>query len=274
MRRAGPRRGAGPGQRRERHRDDQLRLIFTCCHPALQLEARVALTLRSLAGLTTAKIARACLVSEPTMAKRLVRAQSKIRNAGIPYRVPPAHLLPERLGGVLAVLYLLFNEGYAATAGADRIRQGLCAEAILLARLLAGLMHGPGQNLAHRDILGIQPERGGYLGGASLQPRDGPRHHLGGLQRERPRKHRHRAEHPLLVLIQQPVAPLHRGRRRPLPGRRRPVPASQQREPVTDPLQQMHHPQRLHPRRGQLDRQRHPVQPRHDPGHYRPAYPV
>jgi RNA polymerase sigma-70 factor (ECF subfamily) len=121
-------------------RDDRLRLMFTCCHPALPLEARVALTLRTLAGLTTAEIARAFLVPEPTMAKRLVRAKNKIRHAGIPYRVPPAHLLPERVVGVLAVLYLLFNEGYAASAGADLVRQGLCAEAIRLGRAMAGLM--------------------------------------------------------------------------------------------------------------------------------------
>jgi RNA polymerase sigma-70 factor, ECF subfamily len=120
--------------------DDRLRLMFTCCHPALSLEARVALTLRTLAGLTTAEIARAFLASEPTMAKRLVRAKQKIQNAGIPYRVPPAHLLPERTPGVLAVLYLLFNEGYSATAGADLVRQSLCAEAIRLARVLATLM--------------------------------------------------------------------------------------------------------------------------------------
>jgi RNA polymerase sigma-70 factor, ECF subfamily len=120
--------------------DDRLRLIFTCCHPALPLEARVALTLRTLTGMTTAEIARAFLVTEATMAKRLVRAKSKISNAGIPYRVPPAHLLPERTSGVLAVLYLLFNEGYAASASAELVRWDLCVEAIRLARLLAQLM--------------------------------------------------------------------------------------------------------------------------------------
>src|SRR5580692_3027194 len=122
--------------------DDRLRLIFTCCHPALSLEARVALTLRTLAGLTTAEIARAFLASEATMAKRLVRAKQKITKAGIPYRVPPPHLLPERTSAVLGVLYLLFNEGYAATAGADLVRQNLSAEAIRLARVLIRLMPG------------------------------------------------------------------------------------------------------------------------------------
>jgi RNA polymerase sigma-70 factor (ECF subfamily) len=132
---------AGPGEGNESGiEDDRLRLIFTCCHPALPLEGRVALTLRALAGLTTTEIASAFLVPEPTMAKRLVRTKHKIQRAGIPYRVPPAHLLPERTGGVLAVLYLMFNEGYAASSGVELIRVDLCAEAIRLARLLTDLM--------------------------------------------------------------------------------------------------------------------------------------
>jgi len=120
--------------------DDRLRLMFTCCHPALPVEAQVALTLRTLAGLTTNEIARAFLVPTETMAKRLVRAKHKIRDAGIPYRVPPADHLPERTGAVLGVLFALFNEGYSASAGADLVRTGLCDEAIRLTRLLAGLM--------------------------------------------------------------------------------------------------------------------------------------
>jgi RNA polymerase sigma-70 factor, ECF subfamily len=120
--------------------DDRLLLMFTCCHPALALEAQVALTLRTLAGLTTAEIARAFLVSEQTMGKRLVRVKQKIAVARIRYRVPPAHLLPERLAGVLRVLYLLFNEGYAATSGEDLVRQNLTAEALRLARVLTGLI--------------------------------------------------------------------------------------------------------------------------------------
>ena len=119
--------------------DHRLELIFTCCHPALRPEARVALTLRTLTGMTTAEIARAFLVPEPTMAQRLVRAQRKIRNAGIPYRVPPAHLLPERTAGVLAVLYLLYREGYASSTD-ELVRAEVSGEAIRLARALVALM--------------------------------------------------------------------------------------------------------------------------------------
>lgn len=120
--------------------DERLKLMFTCCHPALALEAQVALTLHTLGGLSTPEVARAFLVPVPTMAQRLARARRKIREAGIPYRVPPAELLPERLDALLAVIYLIFNEGYAASSGDTLTRQELCGEAIRLARVLVHLL--------------------------------------------------------------------------------------------------------------------------------------
>lgn len=128
--------------------DDRLRLIFTCCHPTLTPDARAALTLRELCGLTTEEIARAFLTSAPTIAQRIVRAKAKIRDARIPYQVPSRDELPERMDAVLHVVYLVFNEGYSATSGAEITRQDLCAEAIRLGRLLAAL-------LPNAEVLGL-----------------------------------------------------------------------------------------------------------------------
>jgi len=132
--------------------DDRLRLIFTCCHPALSIEAQVALTLRAVCDLSTPAVARAFLVSEATMAQRLVRAKTKIREAGIPYETPAPAELDERLAGVLAVVYLVFTEGYAPTSGTELIREELCVEAIRLARLLHTLIHG---NSAVQGLLAL-----------------------------------------------------------------------------------------------------------------------
>ena len=139
--------------------DDRLRLIFTCCHPALSREAQVALTLRTLGGLNTAEIARAFLLPEPTLAQRLVRAKSKIRLAQIPYQVPSLEVLPERLASVQAVVYLIFNEGYSATAGEDLVRKDLCAEAIRLARVLSALMPNEPENLGLLALMLLQDSR-------------------------------------------------------------------------------------------------------------------
>ena len=139
--------------------DDRLRLIFTCCHPALNTEAQVGLTLRTLGGLTTPEIARAFLLPEPTLAQRLVRAKRKIKDARIPYEVPPEAALPERLAAVQAVIYLVFNEGYAATAGDSLVRRELCAEAIRLARTLGELMPGEPENLGLLALMLLHDSR-------------------------------------------------------------------------------------------------------------------
>jgi RNA polymerase sigma-70 factor, ECF subfamily len=149
--------------------DDRLRLIFTCCHPALNEEARIALTLRTLGGLTTAEIARAFLVPEPTLAQRLVRAQRKIQQAKIPYEVPSADRLPERLRSVQAVIYLIFNEGYAASSGASLVRVELCAEAIRLARILVEMMPDNPENMGLLALMLLHDSRRGARSDAQGQ---------------------------------------------------------------------------------------------------------
>ena len=139
--------------------DDRLRLIFTCCHPSLSQEAQVALTLRTLGGLTTAEIARAFLIPETTLAQRLVRAKNKIRVAGIPYEVPPIDVLPQRLASVQAVIYLIFNEGYSSTTGEQLVRNDLCAEAIRLGRVLAQLSPDEPENLGLLALILLQDSR-------------------------------------------------------------------------------------------------------------------
>jgi RNA polymerase sigma-70 factor (ECF subfamily) len=139
--------------------DDRLRLIFTCCHPALNQEAQIGLTLRTLGGLTTVEIAKAFLLPEPTLAQRLVRAKRKIQEARIPYEVPPPNRLPERLASVQAVIYLIFNEGYAAASGDQLVRRDLCAEAIRLGRMLDALLPGDAENLGLLALMLLHDSR-------------------------------------------------------------------------------------------------------------------
>jgi RNA polymerase sigma-70 factor (ECF subfamily) len=151
--------GMPPFQENVEYSDDRLRLIFTCCHPSLSREAQVALTLRTLGGLSTSEIARAFLLQETTLAQRLVRAKNKIQVARIPYQVPPLAVLPQRLASVQAVVYLIFNEGYAATSGESLIRKDLCAEAIRLGRVLCQLIPDEPENLGLLALMLLQDSR-------------------------------------------------------------------------------------------------------------------